>query len=297
MSVLYTSDVLPRVAPVVAGVLGASGLAVACLPARVVMRRELRRRWLTWAVAASVLVGALALRELGATVLAWLLGLVAVAEYARPARLGRGERVVLVLGALVLPPLALMEAEDLVHPFGLRTVALLTAAGVLPALLSGDAARGGERAARTVFGLLWIPVALTGLVVLEGTALAVGVAVVFGDAGAWCGGLLLGRLGGTLARPPAPLSPAPPVPPGKTWAGVLCGGMGVAAGLEAAGAFTVTLWAAVLAGSVLGGLLVSAIEREAGVRAARTWLPGSGALLDRAGPLLLALPAAMAVTL
>ncbi|MFH8786488.1 phosphatidate cytidylyltransferase [Streptomyces roseoverticillatus] len=297
MSTLYTSDVLPRVVPVVAGVLGASGLAVACLPARVAMRRELRRRWPAWAVAASVLVGALALRELGAMVLALLLGLVAVAEYARRARLGRGERVVLALGALLLPPLALMEADDLAHPFGLRTVALLTAAGVLPALLSGDTARGGERAARTVFGLLWIPVALTGLVVLEGTALAVGVAVVFGDAGAWCGGVLLSCLGGTLARPPAPLSLSLPVSPDKTWAGVLCGGMGVAAGLEAAGAFTVTLWAAVLAGSVLGGPLVSSIEREAGAGAARAWLPGLGGLLDRIGPLLLALPSAMAVTL
>ncbi|WP_424891324.1 phosphatidate cytidylyltransferase [Streptomyces sp. XH2] len=291
MSTLYTSDVLPRIVPVVAGVLGASGLAVACLPARVAMRRELRRRWLAWAVAAPVFVGALALRELGASVLAWLLGLIAVAEYARLVRLGRGERVVLSLGALLLPPLALMEADDLAHPFGPRALALLTVAGVLPALLSGDAARGGERAARTVFGLLWIPVALTGLVVLEGTALAVGVAVAFGEVGAWCGSTLLRRLGGTLARPLSPLSP------GRTRGGVLGAGMGAAAGLEAAGAFTVTLWFAVLAGGVLGGLLVSAIEREAGARAARAWLPGLGGLLGPTGPLLLALPAAMTVTL
>ncbi|MFF7727505.1 phosphatidate cytidylyltransferase [Streptomyces sp. NPDC008001] len=302
MSALYTSDVLPRVVPVAAGVLGASGLAVACLPARVATRGELRRRWLTWAVAAPVLVGALALREMGASVLAWLLGLVAVAEYARLVRLGRGERVVLALGALLLPPLAVMEADGLAHPFDLRTVALLTAAGVLPALLSGDPARGGERAARTVFGLLWIPVALTGLVVLKGTALAVAVAILVGDAGAWCGGALLSPLGGTLARPPGPLSPSSPVSPektspDKTWAGVLCGGMGVAAGLEAAGAFTVTLWAAVLAGCVLGGLLVSTIEREAGVRAARAWLPGPGGLLGRTSPLLLSLLPAMVVTL
>ncbi|MEV4500692.1 phosphatidate cytidylyltransferase [Streptomyces klenkii] len=291
MNDLYTSDVLPRVVPVVAGVLGAAGLAVACLPARVVMRRELRRRWLTWAVAATVGVGALALRELGATVLAWLLGLIAVTEYAGLARLGRGERAVLVLGALLLPPPALLAAVDLADPFGLRTLALLTVACALPALLSGDTARGGERAARTVFGMLWIPVALTGLVVLEGTALAVVVATAFGGAGAWCGGLLLSRLGGTLARPLSPLSP------GKTWGGVLGAGMGVAAGLEAAGAFTVTLWAAVLAGCVLGGLLAAMVKREAGVRGAGTWLPGFGGLLDLIGPLLLALLTAMAVSL
>ncbi|MGW2602048.1 phosphatidate cytidylyltransferase [Streptomyces klenkii] len=291
MNDLYTSDVLPRVVPVVAGVLGAAGLAVACLPARVAMRRKLRRRWLTWAVATAVFVGALALRELGATVLAWLLGLIAVAEYARLVRLGRGERAVLILGALLLPPPALLKAVDLADPFGLRTLALLTVACVLPALLSGDTARGGERAARTAFGMLWIPVALTGLVVLEGTSLAVVVAAGFGGAGAWCGGPLLSRLGGTLARPLSPLSP------GTTWGGVLGAGMGVAAGLEAAGAFTVTLWAAVLAGCVLGGLLTAMIKREAGVRAAGGWLPGFGGLLDLIGPLLLALLTAMAVSL
>ncbi|WP_367131164.1 MULTISPECIES: phosphatidate cytidylyltransferase [Streptomyces] len=291
MNDLYTSDVLPRVVPVAAGVLGAAGLAVACLPARVAMRRELRRRWLTWAVAATVFVGALALRELGATALACLLGLIAVAEYARLARLGRGERAVLVLGALLLPPPALLEAVGLADPFGLRALALLTVACVLPALLSGDTARGGERAARTVFGMLWIPVALTGLVVLEGTALAVVVATAFGGAGAWCGGLLLSRLGGTLARPLSPLSP------GKTWGGVLGAGMCVAAALEAAGAFTVTLWAAVLAGCVLGDLLAALLKREAGVKGSGAWLPGFGGLLDLIGPLLLALLTAVAVSL
>ncbi|MGK5729569.1 phosphatidate cytidylyltransferase [Streptomyces sp. URMC 124] len=292
MNTLYTSDVLPRVIPVVSGVLAAGGLVVACLPARVAMRRELRRRWLTCAVGGSLFLGAMFLHELGATVLVWLAGLVAVGEYARTARLGRGERAVLRTAVVLVPLAALLERWRLADSLGLPAFALLTVAGVLPAVLSDDTARGGERAARTVFGLLWIPVALTGLVVLDGTAVAVAVAVAFGDVGAWCAGKLLRPLGGALARPLSPHSPA------RTWAGVLGAGMAVAAGLEAAGAFTVTLWAAVLAGGVLGGLLGSLLKREAGVEETGTWLlPGSGGLLDRIGSLLAALLLAMVVTL
>ncbi|ARZ67695.1 phosphatidate cytidylyltransferase [Streptomyces albireticuli] len=126
---------------------------------------------------------------------------------------------------------------------------------------------------------------------LDDTVVAIGVAVAFGDIGAWCGGMLLARMGGGLARPLSRLSP------GKTWAGVLGAGMGVAAGLDVAGAFTVTLWAAVLAGCVFGDLLESMIKREAGVKDAGTWLPGFGGLLDRIDSLLVALLLAMVVTL
>ncbi|NEE45561.1 phosphatidate cytidylyltransferase, partial [Streptomyces sp. SID8455] len=62
---------------------------------------------------------------------------------------------------------------------GLPAVALLLVAAALPALLDGDAERGFTRAGRTLLGLLWIPVALCGLVLLGPAALAVGVAVSF----------------------------------------------------------------------------------------------------------------------
>ncbi|UQI47717.1 phosphatidate cytidylyltransferase [Streptomyces sp. HU2014] len=287
---IANEDVLTRVVPVVAGALAVGGVAVAALPARVGMRRELRRRWCTWAVAAPLFLGALCMGPFGGALLAVMLGLVAVAEYARMVRLGRGERVVLSTAAVLVPLLGILS-DVAPRVFDLRLVALLLVAGALPALLSGDTARGGERAARTVFGLLWIPVALTGLVLLDDTVVAIGVAVAFGDIGAWCGGTLLARMGGGLARPLSRLSP------GKTWARVLGAGMGVAAGLDVAGAFTVTLWAAVLAGCVFGDLLESMIKREAGVKDAGTWLPGFGGLLDRIDSLLVALLLAMVVTL
>ncbi|NEE39380.1 phosphatidate cytidylyltransferase, partial [Streptomyces sp. SID7982] len=66
-------------------------------------------------------------------------------------------------GAAVLLPLLAWRAPE---RLGLPAVALLLVAAALPALLDGDAERGFTRAGRTLLGLLWIPVALCGLVLL-----------------------------------------------------------------------------------------------------------------------------------
>ncbi|MFJ8311136.1 MULTISPECIES: phosphatidate cytidylyltransferase [unclassified Streptomyces] len=274
-----------RTVAVVAGVLGAGGLAVAVLPARVRMRAELRKRWRTWALAAPVCLGALFLGGGGACALAAALGVVAVTEYVRMAGLGRAEHAVLAAAAVALPALA-WTAPAALDP---RTAGLLLLAGALPALLSGNTESGFTGAARTVFGLLWTAVPLTGLVTLGDTAVAVGLAVALGDVGAWCGGTFLGRWG-ILARRLSPLSP------GKTWAGVLGTAVATAAALLAVGAWTPALWAAVALGCVLGDLLESLVKREAGLKDAGSWLPGFGGLLDRIDSLLLALPLALAVT-
>ncbi|MFE3186734.1 phosphatidate cytidylyltransferase [Streptomyces violascens] len=274
-----------RTAMVTAGVLGVSGLAVAVLPARMRMRAELRKRWRTWALAAPVYLGALFLGGGGAFALAAALGVVAVTEYVRMAGLGRAEHAVLCTAAVALPALA-WTAPSLLD---LRTAGLLLLAAALPSLLGGNAESGFTAAARTIFGLLWIAVPLTGLVTLGGTAVAVGLAVALGDVGAWCGGTFLGRRGG-LSRPLSPLSP------NKTWAGVLGAGTATAVALTAVGAWTPLLWTGVALGCVLGDLLESMVKREAGVKDAGSWLPGFGGLLDRIDSLLLALLLATVVT-
>ncbi|WP_425575292.1 phosphatidate cytidylyltransferase, partial [Streptomyces durmitorensis] len=275
-----------RAVPVVAGVLGAGGVAVAALPSRVRMRGELRKRWRTWALAAPLFLGAFFLGRAGAFALAAGLGVVAMGEYARMAGLPRGERAVLGVSAVAVPGIAWAAPGAL----DLRTAGALLIAAAGVALFAGDAAQGFTRASRTVFGLLWIPVSLSGLVLLGDTAVAVGVAVAFGDVGAWCGGTALGRRG-LLSRPLSPLSP------NKTWAGVAGAAAATAAALAAVGAFSLVLWAAVLVGCVLGDLLESMVKREAGVKDAGSWLPGFGGLLDRIDSLLVALLLTMVVTL
>ncbi|MFE2730827.1 phosphatidate cytidylyltransferase [Streptomyces sp. NPDC059349] len=278
-----TGEVAGRAVPVVAGVLGAGGVAVASLPSRVRMRAELRRRWRTWALSAPLFIGAFFVGRAGAFALAAGLGVVAVGEYARMAGLPRAERAVLVAAAIAVPGAALAGPDP-------RTTGALLVLAVLAAVCAGDAEQGFTRASRTLFGLLWIPVSLSGLVLLGDTALAVGVAVAFGDVGAWCGGTALGRRG-PLARRLSPLSPS------KTWAGVAGAAAATAAALAAVGAFTPVLWAAVLAGCVLGDLVESMVKREAGVKDAGSWLPGFGGLLDRIDSLLVALLLVMVVTL
>ncbi|MFF2850365.1 phosphatidate cytidylyltransferase [Streptomyces sp. NPDC058001] len=275
-----------RAVTVVAGVLGAGGIAVAALPSGVRMRAELRRRWRTWALAAPLFLGALFLGHAGAFALAAGLGAVAAGEYARMVALPRPERAVLYGAAVAVPAVAWAAPGALGLPF-LGALFLL---GALAALMSGDAEQGLTRASRTVFGLVWIPVSLSGLVLLGDTALAMGIAVAFGDVGAWCGGTALGRKG-PLARPLSPLSP------NKTWAGVLGAALATAGALAAVGSFTPLLGATVLVGCVVGDLLESMVKREAGVKDAGTWLPGFGGLLDRVDSLLIALLLTMVVTL
>ncbi len=277
---------LSRTVPVVAGVLGAGGVAVAALPARLRMRAELRRRWRTWAVSAPLFLGAFWLGDGAVAVFAAGLGVVAVAEYVRMSGLTRTDQAVLTLAAAALPLLAWLAPNALGARLALCTLLL----AIVPAVLCGDATGGFTRASRTLFGLVWIPLALTGLVLLDDTALAVGVAVAFGDVGAWCGGTALGR-GGPLARPLSPLSP------NKTWAGVAGCAAATAAALAAVGAFTPLLWAAVLVGCVLGDLLESMVKRESGVKDAGSWLPGFGGLLDRIDSLLVTLLIVRVVTL
>ncbi|MEV5203252.1 phosphatidate cytidylyltransferase [Streptomyces sp. NPDC053720] len=283
--VLIAEEAAARAVPLVAGVLGAGGVAVAVLPSKVRMRGELRKRWRTWALVAPVFLGAYFLGGGGTFALAAGLGVVAAGEFARMAGLRRGDLAVLVTAAVALPALAWLAPQLL----DVRAAALLLVAAALPPVLGGDDRTGFTRTARTAFGLLWIPVGLTGLVTLGDTGVAVGLAVALGDVGAWCGGTALGRRG-PLARPLSPLSP------NKTWAGVLGAAVATALPLLVLGEFTPLLWAAVIGGCVLGDLLESMVKRESGVKDAGSWLPGFGGLLDRIDSLLVALLLTMVMT-
>jgi len=268
-----TDPSITRAAMVVAGMLVVSGVALLAAG-----NPELRRRWRSWLVAALLVFPAMSFGAPGAAVLAGGLGVVGSLEYARLTGLHGTDRAVLVLVSVALPLLVWLRPDTLT----LSTAALLLVLAVVPPLLSQDGERGAARAARTAFGLLWLPVALCALVVLGEAAVAVCVAVAFADVGGWCGGKLLGRKG-FLARPLSALSPA------KTWAGVLGAAVFAAGALLAVGAWSPARWLAVVAGCVLGDLLESMIKRGAGVKDAGRWVPGFGGLLDRIDSLLVTL--------
>ncbi|PSK86908.1 phosphatidate cytidylyltransferase [Murinocardiopsis flavida] len=260
-------------APFVAGALGAGGIGV-----WVSRRRELVRRWCTWALIAPVVGGALYFGAAGAALLAAALGIVAAAEYGRLFGLSAAQKAVVAAAAAGLPLAAWLAPGGM---WRLAAAAVLAAA-IVP-VLAGDTEGGARRAAAGVFGVAWLG-GLSGLVLLGEHAFALCVAVAVADVGAWCGGRFLG------GPPLSPLSPA------KRWGGVLGGAIAGTAALALLGAFTPGLVIAVAVAVPLGDLLESMLKRGAGVKDTGTWLPGFGGLLDRLDSLLLALPVAMVLS-
>src|SRR4051794_20932062 len=133
-------------APYVAGALSAGGVGVALS-----RRRELIRRWCTWAVTAPLVGGSLALGAPGAVGLAIGLGVVAAFEYARLVGLGRLDRALLAAALVAAPVLAWLAPGALG-----RLIPVAPVIAMLPVVLSGDVAGGSRRGGLLTFGALWL---------------------------------------------------------------------------------------------------------------------------------------------
>lgn len=254
-------------------------LALAGLAVLVTRDRDLRRRWLSWALITPAVALPLLAGPVGACVLAVALGVVAVGEYAALTRLARVDRWVLT-GLAVLAPVAAVNDAHL-----LSFAALAALGSAVAPVVQGDVENGARRACATAFGVVWICWPLAHLVLLADHAFVVLLATATADVAAWCGGRGLRRF--AWAR--AGLSS---LSPNKTRGGVVGAVVGAALLLALVGQFHFGLVLVVAVGGLFGDLLESMVKRQAGVKDAGSWLPGFGGLLDRIDSMLVVLPLA-----
>lgn len=254
-------------------------LALAGVAVLLSRQPELRRRWVTWVLVAPVVGIPLWLGPGTTALLAAVLAVQCVREYAPLVGLPPLERTVLFVLAVVYPVAAWLAPGLLALA---PLVALLCA---LPALFAGDTEHGLRRASLTAFASIWVCWSLAHLVVLGDEAFLVCFAAAAADVAAWCGGRGLRRLV-WARRPLSPLSP------NKTLGGLVGAVVGTLLVLIVLGTISVGLVVAVALGGVAGDLLESMVKRQAGVKDAGAWLAGFGGLLDRVDSLLLVLPLA-----
>lgn len=255
-------------------VLALGGIAVA-----VFRQPELRTRWTTWVLIAPVVGLPIWMGRGSTAVLAAVLAVLAVIEFARLVALPRAETV-LLLALAVLYPLAAWQRPEL-----LLLAPAIALGCALPSIVRGDTQQGVERAAFTAFGSIWLCWSLAHLVILWEDAFVVVFAAAAADVAAYVGGKSLRRFG-WARRPLSPLSP------NKTVGGLVGAVVGAVLMLLVLGALSPGMVVAVALGGVLGDLLESMMKRRAGVKDAGAWLPGFGGLLDRVDSLLVVLPLA-----
>jgi phosphatidate cytidylyltransferase len=247
------------------------------------------QRWRAWLVIAPVFVGVVLSGVLPLAIFAAALAVQGSREYGRLADLPRADRWLLLGLAAGLPLVCVVAPTNLLGP-GLLVLPILLS---LPSLHSQDIERGVTRMSRLVFGVWYVPVALSALVLLArdarggpGLLLALGLAVALSDVGAFTTGRIWGRR-----------RLAPRLSPAKTWAGVVGNVVGAALGLAllarlAPSAPLVLLVPVVAVGAVWGDLLESLLKRSAQTKDSGACLPGFGGLLDRIDSLLVVLPCA-----
>lgn len=254
-------------------------LAIAGAAVLVSRKPVLIKRWTSWMFIAPAFGIPIWLGRGPAAVLAAVLGVIAVAEYVRLAKLNKVDAGVLLALAVLYPVAAWLR------PSLLSLAPFVILACALPSVFSSDVEHGGRRTTFTAFGSVWICWSLAHIVMLSPDAYLICFAVAITDVAAWCGGTGLRRLR-WARRPLSALSP------NKTVGGLVGAVVGAFLVLTLLGTISVGLLLAVGIGSVLGDLVESMMKRQAQVKDAGSWLPGFGGLLDRIDSLLFVLPLA-----
>ena len=274
---------------------------------------NVRQRIFAWWIMVAVLVGSLALGETAVVLLFLALSLLALREFANLLPPGERDRRVLSWIMVVLAPLHFWFVWE--HWYGMFAIFIPVYAFLfLPVLLalSGRTESFLHRAALSQWGLMVCVYALSYLpavlqlpvAIHEGRAAADGSAV--GSGGVEAGALLLFLAvvvqgsdvlqylwGKTVGRHRI----APTVSPNKTWEGFVGGVLSataLGAGLWWLTPFTpwqagVLALVSCLLGFV-GGLVMSSLKRDRGIKDFGALIPGHGGILDRMDSLIFAAP-------
>jgi phosphatidate cytidylyltransferase len=244
----------------------------------------------TWAWIAPVFVLALFTGGVVVFLLAAVIALQGVTEYARLVELERRYLVLLAAWSIVgLLVAALVRRYFLFLPLGFFLLTSLTP------IVSGQTRGAHRQVSGAIFGYLYIGLPMAYLVFIKAAEpwglqflLVVGLAVALSDVGAFA-------VGSVLKGPKL----APAVSPGKTWSGAAGNLLGAALGVailwvavpaEWTAAGIAALIVAVAVGAVVGDLIESFVKRDFAVKDAGTVLAGFGGVLDRVDSLLVALP-------
>ena len=257
---------------------------------RLLNESVLFQRWRTWLLIAPLYSLVVLRGPLAVAIFASIIATQCAREYARLTAMPVADRVVLFGCALATPLVALsLPLQQLAY-----VLLLLPLAASVPVLLGQDTQRGATRLGRMAFGLWYVPLALSAMVLIAihrgaGVLLGIGLAVALSDVGAFTVGKLL--RGPRLA---------PRLSPSKTWTGCLGNVTGAALGLGLLRAFApeapfIPLLVVVAVGAAWGDLLESLLKREARAKDSGAWLSGFGGLLDRVDSLLVVQPLAFVV--
>jgi phosphatidate cytidylyltransferase len=244
----------------------------------------------TWAWIAPVFLLAVFTGGFVVFLLAALIALQGVAEYARLVELERRYLALLAAWSIVgLLVAALARRYFLFLPLGFFFLISLTP------IVTGQTRGAHRQVSGAIFGYLYVGLPMAYLVFIKAAErwglqflLVVGLAVALSDVGAFAVGSLL--KGPKLA---------PAVSPGKTWSGAAGNLLGAALGVAILWVVVPVQWTAagiaalivaVAVGAVFGDLIESFVKRDFAVKDAGTVLAGFGGVLDRVDSLLVALP-------